>query len=164
MMKRLFIFLTFIFCFMQDVSYSKDFFSSKSTKVHVFRLKPNQDLKKEIQNIVNSEKIKAGYIITCVGSLKKLSIRLANEKNNLVLDEKFEIVSLVGTVSENGSHIHISISDKTGKTIGGHLSDGNIIYTTAEIVIGEIDNLNFKREEDKESGFKELSIYEEEKK
>ena len=83
-MKLLFIFLTFIFCFMQDVSYSKDFFSSKSTKVHVFRLKPNQDLKKEIQNIVNSEKIKAGYIITCVGSLKKIAIRLANEKNNLI--------------------------------------------------------------------------------
>ena len=36
---------------------------------------------------------------------------------------------------------------------------GNIIYTTAEIVIGELKGLDFKRELDSTFGYKELRIY-----
>lgn len=36
-------------------------------------------------------------------------------------DGPYEIVSLVGTIAVNGPHIHISLSDGTGTTIGGHL-------------------------------------------
>ncbi len=49
---------------------------------------------------------------------------------------KFEIVSLTGTLAESGSHLHAAISDNIGNIIGGHLKKGSIIYTTAEIVIG----------------------------
>jgi hypothetical protein len=72
----------------------------------------------------------------------------------------FEIVSLTGTVSVNGSHLHISISDSTGKTTGGHLSEGNIIYTTAEIVIGSSNHLQFKREKDGTTEWEELQVTE----
>ena len=58
----------------------------------------------------------------------------------------FEIVGLTGTLSKNGSHMHISISDSTGKTIGGHLLKGCIVYTTAEIILQSTTELNFKRE------------------
>ncbi|MBC8111541.1 MAG: DUF296 domain-containing protein, partial [Verrucomicrobia bacterium] len=71
---------------------------------------------------------------------------------------KFEIVSLVGMFSVNGSHVHISVSDSTGKTLGGHISEGNLIYTTAEILLGIMPEYNFKREHDPESGYKELRI------
>jgi uncharacterized protein len=64
----------------------------------------------------------------------------------------------MGTVSVNGSHIHISISDEKGQTIGGHLLEGNVVYTTAEIVIQEEDDLVFTREHDGTTGFKELQI------
>ncbi|MGZ3949956.1 MAG: PPC domain-containing DNA-binding protein, partial [Flavisolibacter sp.] len=70
----------------------------------------------------------------------------------------FEIVSLTGTVSVNGCHIHISISDETGRTIGGHLLEGNVVYTTAEIVIQESEDLIFSREMDVATGWKELQI------
>lgn len=33
------------------------------------------------------------------------------------LEGHFEIVSLVGTISEYGSHIHISIADEEGKMV-----------------------------------------------
>jgi predicted DNA-binding protein with PD1-like motif len=64
---------------------------------------------------------------------------------------------LVGTVSISGSHLHLSISDSTGKTIGGHLLEDNLVYTTAEIVIGESKNLLFTREK-MELPWEELQI------
>ena len=76
----------------------------------------------------------------------------------LLHEAKFEIVSLVGTLSPDGSHSHISLSDGTGATIGGHLLEGNEVYTTAEIVIGEAEYLQFRREVDPVTTFKELTI------
>lgn len=72
----------------------------------------------------------------------------------------FEIVSLSGTLSINGSHIHISVSDGTGKTIGGHLMDECIVYTTAELVIQSTPNLVFTREHDGTTDWPELQIKE----
>lgn len=42
-----------------------------------------------------------------------------------------------------------------------HVKEGCIVHTTAEIVIGEIQNKIFVRELDKDTGFKELNIQEE---
>jgi uncharacterized protein len=132
---------------------------SNNSKVFAFRLKPDQDLKEEIMNFAKANKIEAGYIITCVGSLKKANLRLANKPNTETFEEKFEIVSLVGTFSgTSGGHFHISISDSKGKTIGGHLAEGNIIYTTAEIVIGEITDVKFLRKLDSTTTYNELSV------
>jgi len=129
-----------------------------ATTVHAFRLKPGQDLRMEIQKLVNEKQIKAGWISTCAGSLTNYNIRFANQPGSSNGSGHFEIVSLTGTVSVNGSHLHISISDSTGKTIGGHLSEGNIVYTTAEIVITSTDELEFKREKDGTTEWEELQI------
>ena len=132
--------------------------STQPVKVHAIRLKPGQDLRKEIDNLVAKEKINAGYIITCVGSLTQTNIRYANQQSGTILNGHFEIVSLTGTISTNGSHLHISVSDSTGKTIGGHLLDNNFIYTTAEIVLGESKDLSFTREKDGSTPWEELQI------
>lgn len=126
--------------------------------VYAFRLKPGQDLRKGIQKLVNDRQIKAGWISTCVGSLTNYNIRFANQPAGSVESNYFEIISLTGTVSVNGYHIHISVSDSAGKTIGGHLMDGCIIYTTAEVVILSSDDLVFKREHDGTTQWKELQV------
>ncbi len=127
-------------------------------KTHAFRLQPNQDLKISIKNYVRENQIKAGVILSCVGSLNGATLRMADENITKVFDGKFEIVSLVGTLSPDGCHLHISLSDKDGNVSGGHLNEGCIINTTAEIVIGEIENLSFSRAVDKDTGFKELVV------
>ena len=127
-------------------------------KTHALRLKPNQDLKEELKKFSKENEISAGFIITCVGSLNEATLRLADENITKTFAEKFEIVSLVGTFSKDGIHIHISLADQHGKVIGGHLKEGCKIYTTAEIIIGETDEFNFTREFDEETGFKELEI------
>lgn len=127
---------------------------------YAFRLKPGQDLKTEIQKLVTDKQINAGWISTCVGSLTNYKIRFANQPEGISDSGHFEIVSLTGTVSVNGSHLHISISDSTGKTIGGHLMDGCKIYTTAEIVILSSNEFVFKREKDGTTPWEELQVEE----
>ncbi len=127
-------------------------------KIHALRLFPNQFLKEEILQYAKINKISAGFIITCVGSLNYAVLRLSDQKEPSIFTGKFEILSLVGTFSENSGHFHICLSDYTGKTFGGHLLDGCNIYTTAEIVIGEESKISFKRAFDSKTGYKELEI------
>lgn len=131
---------------------------SSSLKIHALRLKPGQDLKKELTDFVRKEKIEAAWIITCVGSLTQTNLRFANQPEGTRAQGHFEIVSLTGTLSINGSHLHISVSDSTGHTQGGHLLDDNLVYTTAEIVLGESNDLRFTREKDGTTEWEELQI------
>lgn len=127
-------------------------------KVFALRLKPNQDLKESLKNFVIEQDIKAGFVLTAIGSLKQATLRFANQNISTVLTDKFEIISLNGTLAINGIHLHIAIADQSGKTLGGHLDNGCIIYTTAEIVIGTSNEFNFSRTIDQQTGYKELKI------
>ncbi len=131
---------------------------AQGMKVFALRLRPGQDLRKEIERFTREKSIKAGFVITTVGSLEKVTLRLADQKNTSSFEGKFEIVSLVGTLSQDGVHLHISLSDSAGRTIGGHLVEGCQIYTTAEIVIGEARGIVFGRAADKLTGYEELTI------
>ena len=123
-----------------------------------FRLKPKQDLFKEIESFIDEKGIEAGSILACVGSLTTATLRLANSVTYDTFKGPFEIVSLTGTVSMHGSHLHISISDGDGPTIGGHLVEGCLIYTTAERVILDFPEIVYKREPCEASGHSELVI------
>ena len=127
-------------------------------KIHALRLKPGQDLKQEIQAYVTTHHIRAGWIMTCVGSLENLRLRLANCQESSQFDGYFEIVSLSGTLSQDGLHLHLSASNSSGQTFGGHLVDGNRVYTTVELVIGESLEWDFTRPKDPETGYPELKI------
>lgn len=127
-------------------------------KEHAFRLLPGQDLKKTLMNYVDEHQIKSAVILCGVGSLSHINIRLAEAKDFYVAENHYEIVSITGTLSLDGVHIHISVSDSDGKVIGGHLVDDNIIYTTCEVVLGELEDYTFKRVEDETTGFKELEV------
>ena len=115
-------------------------------------------MKKEIQAFADANNIEAAWVITCVGSLTNYYIRFANKKTGSRGSGFFEIISLNGTVSKNGSHLHICLSDGDGKTIAGHLLDENIIYTTAEIVLQSTDEFIFTREQNAVTGWKELQV------
>ncbi len=124
-----------------------------------FRLKPGEDLRAGIEKIVRENEIKAGWVATCSGSLTDYAIRFANQSDASAGSGHFEIVSLTGTVSVNGSHMHLSISDSTGRTFGGHLTPGCKVYTTAEIVLMYTDKYTFTREKDGSTLWEELQIH-----
>ncbi len=127
-------------------------------KIHAIRLTPGQDLKKSIVELCLQKNIGAACIISAVGSLQQLHLRLANSSGQFKKIEKFEILSLNGTVSKAGVHLHMAVANEKGDVHGGHLLDDNIVFTTCELVLIEIEQMFFKRAEDPITGFKELKI------
>ena len=104
--------------------------------------------------------IQAAVLLSAVGSLTQASIRYANQPEAHIHAGHFEIVSITRTVEEGGEHIHLSIATGQGNVIGGHLMTGCKIYTTGEIVLGEIEGIRFARETDQDgSGWDELKVY-----
>jgi uncharacterized protein len=101
---------------------------------------------------------RAAYVATCAGSLRQAAIRFADQKETTTLTGPFEIVSLAGTLSPDGPHLHITVADATGRTYGGHLGAGSIVYTTAEVVVAEIAGTRFRREVDPATSYKELVV------
>lgn len=87
-----------------------------------------------------------------------MHIRLVEARTYIDEEQCYEIVSITGTVSKNDAHIHISVSDNTGKTFGGHLKDGTVVDTTCEVVIYELKDYIFNRESDSFTGHDELVI------
>lgn len=114
--------------------------------------------------------ISAASIVSTVGSLKVTNIRYAAQSEGQSFTGHFEIVSLVGNIdlqdasadgSKGSGHVHISVSDGSGATLGGHLLEGNVVYTTAEITLLELPSARFYRDLDNApggSGYYELKI------
>src|SRR5688572_9198711 len=124
----------------------------------VFRLQPHQDLKKQIFQVVQEKNISAGVVVSGVGSLEQYHLRFANQPAGTLQPGFHEILSLTGTVSVNGLHLHMAVADASGKVTGGHLLDGNLIYTTAEITLAIFRDIVFTREHDPAYGYPELVI------
>ena len=124
------------------------------------RLKPHADLKQSLQEWVAYQDIQAGCMVSAVGSLEQATLRFAGRSVSRLLKRKFEIVSLVGTLSRQGLHLHISLADAWGRVIGGHLMEGCLVYTTAELVLAELPEYVFNREIDRHTGYLELIIRE----
>lgn len=127
-------------------------------KTSILRLLPGDDLKKKIAQYCLDHQIQAGVVLSSVGSLQQLRLRLANAQTVLEKKERFEILSLNGTLSGGGLHLHMTVADSQGHVLGGHLVDGNLIYTTCELVVGEMADVSFTREVDSRTGFQELVI------
>lgn len=127
-------------------------------EVHSLRLRPQQDLKFELDNWAEAHAVEAACVLTCVGSLQQAVLRFADQPEGTPLAGKFEIVALTGTLSRYGSHYHIALADGHGRTVGGHLLAGCRIYTTAEIVLGVLPGVRFLRLPDPETGYDELAI------
>ena len=125
---------------------------------YVIRLRPGQDLKAELRAFAKTHDLRAAFIASAVGSLTDVHLRYANQAAGTHLSGHFELLSLSGTLTRDGMHVHLSVADSTGRTYGGHLLDGNLVYTTAELVIGEATALRFEREVDSTFGYRELEV------
>lgn len=126
--------------------------------VMVLRLQPEQDLKETLQQITVEQGLQAGFIVSAVGSLKQATLRLAHQDQVSVYSDYFEIVSLVGSLCPDGLHLHMAMADQRGQTLGGHVEQGCLIYTTLEVMIGISQGHRFRREFAALTGYHELVV------
>ena len=120
---------------------------------HCFRLHRGQDLYAAIEAYVKDHHIAAGAVVSGVGCVSRWRLRDATGVRGRSGEEDVEIVSLMGTVSEHGCHLHASFSRADLSAFGGHLLPGCVVNTTAEI-----PDRAFTRQPDSETGYDELVI------
>jgi predicted DNA-binding protein with PD1-like motif len=129
-------------------------------QAHALRLSPGQDLRVALATVFAQlrleQNITAACIISAVGSLSRAVLRYAAEPDGTVLAEPLELITLSGTLSPDGAHLHASVATAQGEMRGGHVMPGCIVRTTAEIVLAPLPGWVFTREHDAQTGFKEL--------
>ena len=130
--------------------------------MHAFRLTPGADLLGELERFSAEHGLRAGCILTCVGSLSRARLRMPGAIGEAEVFRTFdgpaEIVSLAGTLCPDGLHLHLSVALRDGACVGGHLAQGCLVHTTAEVVVAELAHLDFSRPVDPATGYDELSI------
>ncbi len=131
---------------------------ARHSRTFVLRLRPGQELKTELATLAREQGLEAASVTSAVGSLTDVSLRLANKEETTRWQGHFEVVSLSGYLSAGEFHLHMAVSDGEGRTIGGHVMEGNRVYTTLVVSIEEHLDLRYRREFDPASGYDELVI------
>jgi hypothetical protein len=127
-------------------------------KVVPLRLQPGADLRQALEAWMGEQSEQAGCVISAVGSLSVAQLRLAGATEATTIQGELEILSLAGTLSPDGAHLHFAVANSQGAVIGGHLCAGSLVRTTAELAIGLLPEWRFSRELDPATGYPELRI------
>ena len=127
-------------------------------KVVPLRLQPGDDLRQALETWMGEQEEQAGCVISAIGSLSVAELRFAGAAAATTIRGDLEILSLSGTLSADGAHLHIAVANSKGAVLGGHLCPGSLVRTTAELVIGLLPEWQFRRERDPATGYAELAI------
>ena len=127
-------------------------------KVVPLRLAPGDDLRQTLETWMGEQQEQAGCVISAVGSLSVAQLRFAGAAEDTTIHGELEILSLAGTLSPDGAHLHIAVADSRGAVIGGHLCTGSLVRTTAELVVCLLPEWHFWREMDPATRYPELRI------
>jgi len=130
-------------------------------KIHVFRVKPGQELLNGIARYCHEREIFSGVVIGIIGSVENARLNflkaLPGKYDSVDYHGPLEIVCAQGSIALNDDipiiHIHVQLS---GQDIcsGGHLAQA-IVFSTAEVTIGALD-YQLRRQTDSYTGLNEL--------
>jgi len=130
--------------------------------IEAIRLSPGDDLRGALEQVwarlSNTHDVQAGCVVSAVGSLQGAVLRYAAEPGGTRIDGALELLTLSGTFSANGPHLHASVSRADGTVLGGHLLPGCTVRTTAEVVLALLPDWHFTREPDAATGYAELVV------
>lgn len=142
---------------------------SSNNRLIIGRILPGVDLIEGIRDLCEKSGIKYGVITSIIGSLRKAGVIYAIDDEKAPLGIKYsdptyfegplELLGCQGIIGEddNGQfqiHLHGLMSDKQLRILGGHfIPDENIVLATAEVAIQAVEDVEFIRRFDVETGF-----------
>jgi predicted DNA-binding protein with PD1-like motif len=127
-------------------------------QTHPVRLSPGDDLRGALEDVLRARNLTAAFVLQGIGSLSVAQLRFAGVDQPTELRGDLEILTLAGSISPDGAHLHMSVADARGQVFGGHVARGCSVRTTAEILLALLPEHRFSREQDARSGFPELVI------
>ena len=77
-----------------------------------------------------------GYVLSVVGNLSTAVFQCPGKSAPTRLRGELEIITLSGTLSPEGVHLHLSFSDGDCRVWGGHLEPGTLVLRGADLLVG----------------------------
>ncbi len=102
------------------------------------KLGPGADLRASLEQVVRDENSE-GFVLGVVGNLSRAAFQCPGRAEPTVLEGNLEIITLNGTLSPKGVHLHLSLSDVDCQVWGGHLELGSQVLKAADLLVGFID-------------------------
>ena len=99
------------------------------------KLAPGSDLRLSLEELAQRDGI-SGFVVGVVGNLTKASFQCPGQAEPTVLEGDLEVITLNGTFSPEGVHLHLSLSDGACQVWGGHLEPGTIVQRGVDLLIG----------------------------
>jgi predicted DNA-binding protein with PD1-like motif len=121
--------------------------------MQALRLNPRDDLRGVLE-----ASGRTGFVVAGIGSLAQAQLRFAGEPGPTFVAGPLEILTLSGSLTPAGAHLHASVSDAAGRVLGGHVCAGCQVRTTAELLIAPLPEGSLSRAFDSSTGHAELVI------
>jgi predicted DNA-binding protein with PD1-like motif/glutaredoxin len=99
------------------------------------RLAPGSDLRRTLEEFALAREA-SGFVLGVVGDLSTAAFQCPGQPQPTVIEGDLEIITLAGTLSPEGVHLHLSLSDGACQVWGGHLEHGTLVRKGAEILVG----------------------------
>lgn len=122
------------------------------------RLAPGADLRGALEAALREHGWTAAFVVAGIGSLVDARLRLADETEARRVAGPLELLTLCGTLSADGAHLHASVANARGEVLGGHVAPGCVVRTTAEVLLAPLAAWRFTRRPDAQTGWAELVI------
>ena len=131
----------------------------KQGRIFLARLDHGADIISQITDLAEKNGVETGAL-SAIGALSRAELgyydQLSHEYGTFSLEEPVELASCSGNISMRDGrpfvHAHAVLSDRTGRTWGGHLTSGTIF--AAELFLQELSGLPLKRVPDSITGLK----------
>ena len=102
------------------------------------KLAPGSDLRLSLEELAQRDGI-SGFVLGVVGNLTKASFQCPGQAEPTVLEGDLEVITLNGTFSPEGVHLHLSLSDGACQVWGGHLEPGTVVQKGVDLLIGVLE-------------------------
>ena len=102
------------------------------------KLAPGSDLRLSLEELAQRDGI-SGFVLGVVGNLTKASFQCPGQAEPTVLEGDLEVITLNGTFSPEGVHLHLSLSDGACQVWGGHLEPGTMVQKGVDLLIGVLE-------------------------
>lgn len=101
-------------------------------------LEPGSDLRRSLEQLAQEQNA-SGFVLGVVGNLAQAAFQCPGKIAPTVLRGELEIITLQGTLSPEGVHLHLSLSDGECRVWGGHLEPGSRVLKGADLLVGLLD-------------------------
>ena len=101
-------------------------------------LEAGRDIRRSLERLA-VELNASGFVLGVVGNLSQAAFQCPGQARPTVLEGDLEIITLQGTISPQGVHLHLSFSDGACQVWGGHLEPGTLVQKGADLLVGLLE-------------------------